>query len=82
MEKTATTTKKAPAKTKAGKKTTGEEEALVIDTPPKKKQRIASTRFSVDALRGYTVNPYAQGTKNKINVVLHEGGVPLKDAQP
>ena len=32
--------------------------------------------------RGFTVNPYVQGTKNKIDVVLHEGGVPPKDAQP
>ena len=82
MAKTAATTKKAKSKTKAGKKTTGEEDALVIDTPPKKKQRAAPTRFSIDALRGYTVNPYAQGSKNKIDVVLHEGGVPPKDAQP
>ena len=80
MPKTASTTtaKKPPAK-KAGKKTTGE--ILVIDTPTKK-QRVAPTRFSVDAARCFTVNPYVVGGKNKIDIVLHEGGSPTKDAQP
>ena len=40
------------------------------------------TRFSVDAARCFTVNPYAEGGKNKIDIVLHEGGSPSKDAQP
>jgi hypothetical protein len=30
----------------------------------------------------FTVNPFAQGNKNKIDVVLHKGGVPPKEAQP
>lgn len=80
MPKLVATTKKAPAK-KAGKKTTGE--ILDVDTPPTKKQcHKPPTRFSVDVFRGFTVNPYAQGSKNKIDIVLHEGGVPPKDAQP
>ena len=82
MANTATAAKKkAPAAKKAGKKTTGDE-PVVVDTPPKKKQRTAPTRFSIDTVRGHTVNPYAQGNKNKIDVILHEGGVPSKDAQP
>ena len=28
------------------------------------------------------MNPYAQGSKNKIDVVLQEGGMPSEDAQP
>ena len=82
MANTATAAKKkAPTAKKAGKKTTGDE-PVVVDTPPKKKQRTAPTRFSIDTVRGHTVNPYAQGNKNKIDVILHEGGVPSKDAQP
>ena len=80
MPKTAAAAKKPPAK-KAGKKTTGE--ILEVDTPPTKKQRHKPpTRFSVDAARCFTVNPYVQGGKNKIDIVLHEGGSPPKDAQP
>jgi hypothetical protein len=33
-------------------------------------------------LKGYTVNPYWKGLKNKINVVFHESGVPSKSAKP
>jgi hypothetical protein len=34
-------------------------------------------------MRGcYTVNPYAHRSKNKIDVMLHAGGVPSKDAPP
>jgi hypothetical protein len=68
---------------KGGAKTTGEEEPIDMDSPPTRtKQRATLTRFSVDPPRGFTVNPYVQGTKNKIDVVLHEGGVLPKDAQP
>ena len=79
MAKTAATTKKPPAK-KVGRKTT--EDTIVVDTPPKKKQCATLTCFSVDAMRRFTIIPYAQGTKNKVDIVLHEGGVPPKDAQP
>ena len=66
--------KKAPATKKAGKKTTGDEPVVVDTPPPKKKQRTAPTRFSVDAARCFTVNPYVLEGKNKIDVILHEGG--------
>ena len=79
MAKTAAAAKKPPAK-KAGKKKTGD--TIVIDTPDKKKQRAAPSRFSVDAARCFTVNPYVEGGKNKIDVVLHKGGSPTPDAQP
>ena len=83
MAKTAAAAKKkAPAAKKAGKKTTGDEVLEVDATPTKKQRHKPPTRFSVDALRGHTVNPYVQGSKNKIDIVLHEGGVPPKDAQP
>jgi hypothetical protein len=39
-------------------------------------------RYSTKKRGCYTVNPYAHRKKNKIDVVLHEGGIPSKDAQP
>jgi hypothetical protein len=82
MPKVGSTKTKAPSK-KGRAKTTGEEEPIDVDSPPPtKKQRATLTRFFVDPPRGFTVNPYIQGTKNKIDVVLHEGGVPPPDAQP
>ncbi len=32
--------------------------------------------------KGNTVNPYSKGSKNCINVVFHEGGLPPKSAKP
>jgi hypothetical protein len=84
MAKTAAT-KKKPSTQKAGRKRTGlDDDPINLDSPPpsKKQRSKAPTRFSVNTLRGFTVNPYAQGNKNKINVVLHEGRVPPKEAQP
>ncbi len=78
-------TKKKPSTQKAGRKTMGlDDDPINLDSPPtSKKQRSKARRhFSVNTLRGFTVNPYAQGTKNIINIVLHEGGVPPKDSQP
>ena len=70
----------APKKS-AGRKTTGEE-TIDLDTPPRKKPHAAAARYSIEKRGCYTVNPYAHRSKNKIDVVLHEGGVPSKDAQP
>ena len=63
------------------KKTTGEE-TIDLDTPPRKKPHVPAARYSTEKRGCYTVNPYAHSSKNKIDVVLHEGGVPSKDAQP
>jgi hypothetical protein len=59
-------------------------EAIDLDTPPRKKPCATATasRYSVDRMQGFTVNPYAKGSKNKINIVLHKGGVPPDDTQP
>jgi hypothetical protein len=73
--------KAAPKKT-AGRKTTGEDETIDLDTPPRKKPRAAAARYSIEKRGCYTVNPYAHRSKNKIDVVLHEVGVPSKDAKP
>ena len=50
--------------------------------PPRKKPRAAAARYSIEMRGCYTVNPYAHRSKNKIDVMLHAGGVPSKDAPP
>jgi hypothetical protein len=44
-----------------------------------------ATRYSINTRRGFTVNPEAKakGSKNKIDIIFHKGGVPSnsKDAQ-
>jgi hypothetical protein len=31
---------------------------------------------------GYTINPWSRGSKNYINMVFHDGGVPAKSKEP
>jgi hypothetical protein len=82
MPKAASTKTKAPSK-KGRAKTTGEEEPIDVDSPPPtKKQRATSTRFFMDPPRGFTINPYVQETKNKIDVILHKCGVPRRMHNP
>jgi hypothetical protein len=71
---------------KAGAKTTGDN-VIKVDTPPSKKAKHraaarATTYFSTTALKGFTVNPYSRGSKNRIDVVFHNGGVPSKSKEP
>ena len=61
------------------------EEVIDIDTPPKKKQRAAdraAASFLTKTLKGYTVNHYSKGSKNCIDVVFHEGGIPSERTHP
>jgi hypothetical protein len=80
---TASAAAKKSTKKPNNKKTTGME-AIDLNTPPRKKPHTTATalRCSVDMTRGLTINPYAKGSKNKINIILHKGGVPPDDAQP
>ncbi len=74
MMKAATTKKKAPSNKKEGTKTMGEEEPITMDSlPTKKKQQIMPMQLSINHPRGFTVNPYVQETKNKMDLILHEG---------
>ncbi len=73
--------RKAAPKKSAGRKTTGDE-TIDLDTPPRKKPRAPVARYSIEKRGCYTVNPYAHSSKNKIDIVLHEGGVPSKDVHP
>ena len=77
---TAAGTKKAASTKTGGRKSM--RETIDIDTPPKKKRSTVAARYSIKKEGFFTMNPYAHGSKNKIDVVLHEGGVPSKDAQP
>ena len=38
--------------------------------------------FSTTTLKGYTVNPYSKGSKNRINVGFHKGGMPPQSTKP
>ncbi len=38
--------------------------------------------FSTKTPKGFTVNPYSRGSKNHINVVFHNNGVPSKMEEP
>ena len=42
----------------------------------------ASKYFSTTSKKGYTVNPWSKGSKNYIDVVFHDSGVPAKSEEP
>jgi hypothetical protein len=73
------------SKKKAGAKTTGEE-VIDLGTPPKKKKKGTAKKpaecFSTTTLKGFMVNPYSRGSKNRIDVVFHDSGVPSKAEEP
>jgi hypothetical protein len=50
--------------------------------PPRKKPHTAAARYPTKKRDCYTINPYTHRSKNKIDIVLHKGGVPSTDAQP
>ncbi len=59
-------------------------EAIELDTPLRKKPHATATalRYSINAMCGFTINPYAKGSKNKIHILLHEGGVSPNEVHP
>jgi hypothetical protein len=71
---------------KAGNKTTSDDDIEVDNPLSKKTKQRAATRaaayFSTTALKGYTVNPYSRGSKNRIDVVFHNSSVPSKSGEP
>ena len=77
--------KSAPTK-RGNAKTTGDE-PISVNTPPPKRQKDAATKraktyFSTTCKKGYTVNPWSQGSKQYIDVVFHNGGVPSPREEP
>ena len=85
MAKTTTKSKSASSAKRGNAKTTGDE-PFDVDTPPPKKHKDAANRaskyFSTTSKKGYTVNPWSRGSKNFIDVVFHDGGVPAKSEEP
>jgi hypothetical protein len=74
------------SKKKAGAKTMGED-FIDLNTPPpkeeEKRRRQKDGRILLDHyLKGYMVNPYSRGSKNRIAVVFHDSGVPSKVEEP
>jgi hypothetical protein len=71
---------------KRGNAKTMGDEPFDVDTPPPKKHKDAANRaskyFSTTNKKGYTVNPWSRGSKNFIDVVFHDGGVPVKSEEP
>ena len=87
MAKTDNKKSKSSSSAKRGKaKTTGNDPIDVDTPPPPKKQKDAAKRaemyFSTTCKKGYTVNPWSKGTKNYIDVVFHNGGVPDSSEEP
>jgi hypothetical protein len=71
---------------KRGKAKVAGDDHINVDTPPPKKQKDALKRaemyFSMTCKKGYTVNPWSKGTKNYINMVFYNGGVPDSSKEP
>ena len=64
---------------------TGDDPIDVDPRPPKKQKDVAKRAemyFLTTCKKGYTVNPWSKGTKNYINVVFHDGGVPDSSEEP
>jgi hypothetical protein len=75
--------KKPPTK-RAAPKTVGDD-IIDVDASNKKSRSgkpTASAYFSTTCKKGYTVNPWSKETKNFIDVVFHDGGVPTKSEEP
>jgi hypothetical protein len=76
------TAEKFPKKS-SNKKTTGMD-AININTPLRKKPHATTTasRYSINIMCRLTINPYTKGSKNKVDIIPHEGSVPPNNAQP
>ena len=76
----------AASKKKAGTKTTGEDIINLESPPPKKKKKGAAKKvaeyFSTTTLKGFMVNSYCRGSKNRFDVVFQDSGVPSKAEEP
>ena len=83
MGKANKTTKKSGTK-RAGPKMTGED-LVVIDASNKKQhlsKSLPAPLWSLTQTKGFTVNPYSKGSKNKVDIIVHNSGVPTKHGQP
>ena len=67
---------------RAGPKTTGEDDVLILDGADKRQRKSFAPRWSLAQLKGYTVHPYSKGAKNRVDIVIHNSGVPTEHGQP
>jgi nicotinate-nucleotide pyrophosphorylase len=76
-------TTKTTTSSKAGRKS---DSSLDLTSPPPKKAKGTSTTtpksYNILATKPYTVNQFPSDDHDKIHLVLHEGGLPGKSAQP
>jgi hypothetical protein len=66
-----TTKSKSASLAKRGKAKTTGDEPFDVDI-----------HFSMTGKKGYTINPWSRGSKNFIDVVFHDCGVPAKSEEP
>jgi hypothetical protein len=78
--------KKKPNPKKARAKMMGEDVNNINSPLNKKKKQCganqAASYYSTTTLKGYTINPHSKGSKFRIDVVFHKGGMPPKFAEP
>ena len=81
MSKLVNKTKKSSGRKRAGPKTTGED-LIVIDADEKHCSSLSAPRWSLNQTKGFTVNPYSKGSKSRVDIVVHDSGVPSDDRKP
>jgi len=84
MSKTGKSTKKAATAgtKKAGTKTTGEDLIIIDGSNKKQRSSLSAPLWSLTQNKGFTVNPYSKGLKNKVDIVIHNSGVPTEHGRP
>ena len=86
MAKTDKKKTKSSSLLKRGKTKMTGDDPIDVDTPPPEKQKDVTKQaemyFSTTCKKGYTVNPWLKGSKNYIDVVFHDGGVPDSSEEP
>jgi hypothetical protein len=85
MGKSAPAATKNSGKKRAGPKTTGDD-VIDVDAPSNKKKCASkpssAPRWSLNQTKGFTVNPYSKGSKSKVDIVIHDSGVPADYRKP
>jgi len=72
----------AASKKKAGTKKPGEDHIIIDGSNKKQRSSLSAPLWSLTQTKGFTVNPYSKGSKNKVDIVVHNSGVPTQHCQP
>ena len=84
MGKSALASKKNSGTKRVGPKTTGDD-VFDVDASDKKQRASkpsSAPRWSLNQTKGFTVNPYSKGSKSRVDIVVHDSGVPADDRKP